>query len=196
MENRKTQRYFLDLTLTIQVDGTITFKTYQKPDNYFLYCTLDSYQSANILKSFVFSTLQRYYHQNTFIIDYNHFTEFLFHNMMERGHINHSLYKIFITQSEKASNSKILHVTRAPPQYISNNTRTKTKRLFVHVPHHSNNPAHKKLTSFANKLKEAINKERDQELEWIIIAYLKATNIGSLCKKHQLKQHINTHGCT
>ena len=184
---------FPDLTLTMQEDGTITYKTFQKPDNFFLYRTPDSCQPANILTSFVFSTLQRYYHQNTFTADYDHFTLFLFHNMMERGHINHSLRKIFTTQSEKARNSKMPHVTRTPPIYISNNTRTKTRRLFVHNPHHPNNPTHKELTSLANTLKEAINKEREEGLDRIIIAYSKATNIGSLCKKHQLEQHINTH---
>ena len=184
---------FLDLTLTIQEDGTITSKTFQKPDNYFLYRTPDSCQPANILTSFVFSTLQRYYHQNTFTTDYDHFTEFLFHNMMERGHINYSLQKIFTTQSEKARNSKMPHVTRASPIYISNNTRTKTRRLFVHAPHHPNNPAHQELTSLANTLKEAINKERDEGLDQIIIAYSKATNIENHRKKHQLEQHIDTH---
>ena len=85
------------------------------------------------------------------------------------------------------------HVARTPPIYISNNTRTKTRRIFVHAPHHPNNPAHHELTSLANTLKEAINKEREEELDRIIIAYSKATNIRSLCKKHQLEQHINTH---
>jgi len=87
------------------------------------------------------------------------------------------------------------HVTRTPPIYISNNTRTKTRRLFVHASHHPNNPAHQELTSLANTLKEAINKERDKGLYRIIIAYSKATNIGDLCKKHQLEQHIDTHHC-
>ena len=85
------------------------------------------------------------------------------------------------------------HVNRAPPLYISNNTRTKTQRLFVHVPYHPNNPTHQELTSLANTLKEAISKERDERLELIISAYSKATNIRSLCKKHQLEQHIDTH---
>ena len=53
---------FLDLTLTIQEDRTITYKTFQKPKNYFLYLTLDSCQPAKILTSFIYSTLQRYYH--------------------------------------------------------------------------------------------------------------------------------------
>ena len=60
---------FLDLTLIIQEDGTITFKTLQKSDNFSLYRTPDSCQPDNILTRFVFSTLQRYYHQNTFTID-------------------------------------------------------------------------------------------------------------------------------
>ena len=131
---------FLDLTLTIQEDGTITYKTCQKPDNYFLYRTPDSCQLANILTSFIYLTLQRYYHQNTFIKDYNQFAEFLFHNMMERRHTNHSLHKIFVTQSEKAQKSKMPYVTRTPQEYISKNNKTETRRLFVHVIHHPQQP--------------------------------------------------------
>ena len=63
------------------------------------------------------------------------------------------------------------YVTRTPQEYISNNNKTETRRIFVHAPHHPNNPAHKELNSIANKLKEAINKERDQELDRIIITY-------------------------
>ena len=93
---------FLDLTITIQEDGTITYKTYQKEDNFFLYRTPNSCQPANILTSFIYSTLQRYYHQNTYTIDYEYFSEFLFHNLLERGHIKHTLRKLFIAQSKKA----------------------------------------------------------------------------------------------
>ena len=107
---------FLDLTLTIQKSRNHHLQTFQKPDNYFLYRTPDSCQPANILTSFIYSTLQRYYHQNTFIKDYNHFTEFLFHNMLKRGHINHSLNEIFVTQSEKAQKSKMPHITRTPQE--------------------------------------------------------------------------------
>ena len=48
---------FFDLTLSIQEDRTITYKTFQKLDNYFPYRTLDFCQPANILTSFVYSTL-------------------------------------------------------------------------------------------------------------------------------------------
>mmetsp|Transcript_32516 Transcript_32516/g.35002 ORF Transcript_32516/g.35002 Transcript_32516/m.35002 type:complete len:107 (+) Transcript_32516:322-642(+) len=106
--------------------------------------------------------------------------------MIERGQINHILRKLFITQSEKAQKSKLPHVSRYPPTYISNNNKTETRRLFVHVPHHPNNLAHNKLKSITNKLKKEINKERekDHELERIITAYSKATNIADFCNKH------------
>ena len=85
------------------------------------------------------------------------------------------------------------YVTREPQTYISNNNRTETRRLFVHAPHHPTNPKHTEMKAIANTLKEGINKELDEKLERIIIAYSKATNIGNLCKKHQLEKHIITH---
>ena len=42
IEHLSNSANFLDLTLTIQEDGTITYKMFQEPDNYFLYHTQDS----------------------------------------------------------------------------------------------------------------------------------------------------------
>ena len=128
---------FLDLTIGIYKDGTITTKTYMKPSNYFLYRTPDSCQPENILRSFVYSSLQRYYHQNTSIANYNYYTDFLFYNMLERGDINYSLRKIFIRKSAKAMKSKIPYVTREPPTYISNNNTPKNNKIYIHLPHHT-----------------------------------------------------------
>lgn len=58
---------FLDLTITIQPNGDITTNTYQKPDNKYLYWTPTSCQSERNLCSFIFGTLQRHYHKNTFL---------------------------------------------------------------------------------------------------------------------------------
>ena len=116
---------FLDLTITIDHNGNITTKTYMKPDNYFLYRTPDSCQPDSILRSFVYGALQRYFHQNSSISDYNYYVNFLFDNLLERGHIKFSLQRIFEKESAKAFKSSIPVVTREPPTYISNNNTQK-----------------------------------------------------------------------
>ena len=182
---------FLDLTITIDHNGNITTKTYMKPDNYFLYRTPDSCQPDSILRSFVYGALQRYFHQNSSISDYNYYANFLFDNLLERGHIKFSLQRIFEKESAKAFKSSIPVVTREPPTYISNNNTPKNNNIYIHLPHHPNNPSHKELQAITNVLKEEIKDEFD--FERVIIAYSKAPNIGDICKKHQLEDYINTH---
>ena len=65
---------FLDLTITLQDDGTITTRTFQKPDNRYLYRTPDSCQPLSTLKAFVYGSLHRYYWQNSLPIDYEYFS--------------------------------------------------------------------------------------------------------------------------
>ena len=52
---------FLDLSITISTSGIITTKTYQKPDNKYLYSTPTSCQPKITLKNFVYGTLHRYF---------------------------------------------------------------------------------------------------------------------------------------
>jgi hypothetical protein len=60
------------------------------------------------------------------------------------------------------------------------------------LPHHPNNPSTQELRTIANNLKEAITSSSNLELDRIIIAYSKAPNIGDLCKRHQMEDHIDT----
>ena len=111
--------------------------------------------------------------------------------MLERGHINYSIRKIFIKESVKAIKSKIPLVTKEPPTYISNNHTLENNNIYIHISHHPNNLIHKELQSLTNILKEEIKEEF--ESNQVIIAYSKAPNIGDICKKHQLEYYIDTH---
>ena len=136
---------FLDLSIIISDNGTITTKTYQKEDNKYLYSTPDSYQPKINLKKFVYGTLHRYFWQNTKLSDYNHFIEFLFDNMIKRGHIEYSLKKIFQKQSRQAQQSNLPIVTRysKTPATVSNDNSTTSpqKDLHIHLPHRPKNPS-------------------------------------------------------
>ena len=112
---------FLDLSITISANGTITTKTYQKEDNKYLYSTPDSCQPKINIKNFVYGTLHCCFWQKSKLSDYNHFTKFLFDNMLNQGHIKYSLKKIFQKQSRKAQQSNLPNITRYPkhqPPYL------------------------------------------------------------------------------
>ena len=179
---------FLDLTITIQDDGTITTKTFQKTMNLYLYRTPDSCQPANILYSFVYGLIHRYYWQNTYEEDFICMIELLFSRMLERGHIHKTLIQVFTNAIKKVETS----VLPNPKPGTTKTQETEDRSLlFIHLPHHPNNPMKHELriltTDLQNELKTA-----GLKLERIIIAFSKAPNIGDICKKHRLEGFIDT----
>lgn len=78
--------------------------------------------------------------------------------MAERGHINHTLKRIFIKESNIRIKSKLPYVTREPLLYISNKNTPRNKNLFIHVPHYPSNPTPNKLRNIMNTLKEESKK--------------------------------------
>ena len=181
---------FLDLTITIETTGRLTTKTFQKTDNKHLYRTPNSCQPQCTLRSFVYSSLHRYFWQNTYMTDYTYFAHLLYDNMLVRGHTDSSLTPIFKKQSIKAQKSAMPIVTRHPKPTPNNDSDAINKDLYIHIPHHPNNPTTDDLRNIANTLKEEISPHFD--FNRVMITYSKAPNIGDICKKHQLEDYIDT----
>jgi hypothetical protein len=106
VEQPATQVDFLDLTVTIQEDGTIATKTFQKMMNLYLYQTPESCQPESIIRSFVYGALHKYYWQNTFECDFITFIELLFIRMTYRGHQRCLLLPIFQKSIKKCHHIK------------------------------------------------------------------------------------------
>jgi len=181
---------FLDLTITIQEDGTIATKTFQKKMNLHLYRTPESCQPESILRSFIYGALHRYYWQNTFEDDFITIVELLFLRMIDRGHQRHRLTPAFTKAMKKVITSQLPNPTLQPP--TNDDDDTPNKDLYIHLPHHPNNPSTSELRTIANNLKEEITKQTNLDVERIMIAYSKAPNIGDMCKRHQMEYYINT----
>jgi hypothetical protein len=187
-EEPATEINFLDLTITIQKDGTIATKTFQKTMNLYLYRTPDSCQPENILYSFVYGLIHRYYWQNTFEGDFLHVVQALLQRMLDRGHIHNKINKIFINAVNKVATSSMPNPrpgTSTKPEEINRNL------LFMHLPHHPNNPTKSDLKELTTELQKQL-KESGLKLERVIIAFSKAPNIGDICKKHRLEGFIDT----
>ena len=92
---------FLDLTLTITPNGTISTKTFQKEDNTYLYRPPTSCQPPSILSSFVYGSLHRYYWQNTNDNDFLQMIDLLKQRLQARGHRHCDLVPIFMNALKK-----------------------------------------------------------------------------------------------
>jgi hypothetical protein len=149
---------FLDLTNTIQEDGTIATKTFQKKMNLHLYRTPEPCQPESILRSFIYGALHQYYWQNTFEDDFITIVKLLFLRMIDHGHQRHRLTPAFTKAVKKVTTSQLPNPTLQPP---TNNDEddTPNKDLYIHLPHHPNNPSTNELRTIANNLKKGGEKK-------------------------------------
>ena len=182
---------FLDLTVTLDENGTVTTKTFQKDVNTYLYRTPNSCEPPTHLKSFIYGAIHRFYWQNTFQKDFLQMIQLLLNRLEDRGHLHRALAPLFTEALEKVVNSKL-----PDPHPGTNNKKQKLKAtsndsLFLHLPYHPNNPTKPELRHIIKDFKNDLDKY-GLPLERIIIAYSKAPNIGDLCKKHRLKGFICT----
>ena len=92
---------FLDLTVTLEPDGTITTSTFIKPMNLHLYIPPKSAHPPGVLKSLIYGNLQRFWTQNTNKEDYISHTSAFFQHLLHRGYDPETLAPIFEAAAEK-----------------------------------------------------------------------------------------------
>ena len=97
---------FLDLTITIDGNGNISTKTYQKPMNLFLYIPPHSAHPPGLMKSLVFGLLNTYFLQNTFSEDFFSMVRHLFNRLINRGHKAEDLRELFLEAVQKIEDKK------------------------------------------------------------------------------------------
>ena len=124
---------FLDLTISYSpTKKQLTFKTFQKPENLYLYITPNSSHPPGILKSLIFGLLRKYKIQNSHESDFRQMTSKLFTRLLSRGHTQESLTPIFHSallriylpddeQKEKATNDLYFKI-QYHPKTISRKT--------------------------------------------------------------------------
>ena len=124
---------FLDLTITYEsIPHRLTFRTYQKKENLYLYITPHSAHPPGILKSLVYGLLRKYKIQNTYIEDFNNMVSKLFSRLLARGHKPTTLARLF---------QHALHSLPGNPNEDSlpnkeNKVTTKGKTLFFKTKYH------------------------------------------------------------
>ena len=116
---------FLDLTISYSsTKKQLTFQTFQKPDNLYLYLTPNSSHPPGVLKSMIFGLLRKYKIQNSHESDFRQMISKLYTRLLSRGHKHETLIPIF--------NSALLRLCLPP-----NEQKEKpTNDLFFKIQYH------------------------------------------------------------
>jgi hypothetical protein len=126
IEELSRQTHFLDLNISI-VNSSISFSTYQKPLNLYLYIPPSSAHPTSCLKGLIKGELQRYWSQNA-TKDFEDLATKFIERLHARGHSLSNLQHILL----QAASS--LDKTQATTQLKKNNDSNST--LFLHWIHH------------------------------------------------------------
>ena len=160
----------------------------QKPVNLYLYWCPFSAQPESNLYGLIYGTLHQYYWHNSRIEDFGKYTELFFHRLLDRAHKGFELAPLFIKAAQAVQKSCIHNPSPGPKSY----SKLNDKLLFVHLPYHTQNPSRKHLSALAHSLLRTFKEEQEDLISQIILVFLRATNIGDLCKRNQLAASVNT----
>ncbi len=168
---------FLDLTVTIEGDGTITTSTFIKPMNLHLYIPPRSAHPPGVLKSLIYGNLQRFWKQNTRQEDYTANTASFFTHLLNRGYDTEMLTPIFEEAARKLD-SPTQHKTK---QRASSNT------TFLHWEYHPKGiPRQAIRAAFTTILSPALAQAGLQADP--TIAYSVPRSLGNCITKTQLRE--------
>ena len=90
----------------------ISFSTFQKQHNLYLYLPPHSAHPPGITRSLVYGLLRKYWTQNTHLTDFHNITKLLFNRLLARGHSPKTLHSLF--HHAAISIDKHTHFNRLP----------------------------------------------------------------------------------
>jgi hypothetical protein len=122
---------FLDLTVSINKQGTIERTTYIKPKNLHLYIPAMSAHPPGCLKGTIFGNLIRYWNQNINISDYKSLVQAFSIHPQARGHSITEIDKTMLEAATHIENKSIEKMNRPNKE-----TLTSTKTLSIHWQYH------------------------------------------------------------
>jgi len=120
---------FLDMTFSLEKNGRITTRTFQKENNPYLYIPPHSAHAPGVIKGTVFGVVRRYYEQNTYQQDYIFFTNLFFKRLLARGWDAMVIKPIFINAMERLQSENPSYNNHLPLSNIRD-------QLFIHITYH------------------------------------------------------------
>jgi len=151
---------FLDLTISLDDNGGLRFKTYQKAFNLYLYIPPSSAHPPGVLKSIIFGNLRRYWQQNTSLQDYVAIARQFAERLEARGHARSTIDELFMEAAKAFTN-------KAP-------TRPKTAEspLYLHWEWHPRGLTRQLLRQAYNE-----HLQGHDGFDRLIIAYARPQNL-------------------
>ena len=139
--NRTMSVDFLDLTITINKNGKIQTKLYEKAMNLYLYLPPSTSHPTSIIKGFIYGLILRIYRLTSEVVHIKNDLKKLYKRLVARGYKYDFLTPIF----EKAFMK--IHSTIVP-----NNTNTDIQRpVMLHLQYHPNDPPSKTIQKLFDK---------------------------------------------
>ena len=127
---------FLDLTISLEKDGTITTQTYVKPMNLHLYIPPRSAHPIGVLKSLIHGSLHRYKLQNSRHSDFTAACTALYGHLLNRGYTPPVLDPIFQQAAATLDRKANQLAPEGEPLWDEDLTPTPSRRLFIHWDYH------------------------------------------------------------
>lgn len=193
------QADLLDLNISINSDNALSFKTFKKKYNLYLYVPSHSAHPPGFLGSLIFNTLSTYWDQNTKTSDYQHFASLFFHRLKQRGYDKDALDDCFRAAAMNIDKLVAAYGRTICPKANNDPDTIGTKTFFQHKHHPRDINKAIIQTEFKERFKSVITSSDDVKtkalnVERLAIAYSRPKNLRDiLCptslytRKHSIK---------
>ena len=178
---------FLDLTITLEADRTITTKTYVKEMNLHLYIPPHSAHPKGVLKSLIFGTLQRYWVQNTKMADFTQAVADFYGHLLNREYAAEQLTPLF-QEAALAIAKKAKRAARTGEERWDLPTSDPSSRLFIHWTYHPRDISRRTIRQAFETILEPVLKDSGLNFQQLTIAYSTPRNLGQVLTKTQLEE--------
>ena len=157
---------FLDLTITIR-EGRCVTRTYQKPDNPYLYIPPHSAHPSGMIHGIIYGLLRTYHRQNSDYSDFVHFSQLLFQRHLLQGWDSAFLKKVFFSALQKITTKR--NIPNAAPVAAITSDDNK-KQAFFHMEFHPGDIPRRDVRKIYTDTCEEIFKDR-LDIEKFTITY-------------------------
>ena len=195
---------FLDLTIMIDSEGHITTKTYQKPENLFLYISPHSAHPPGLVKSLVFGILSTYHFQNSLHSDFLLMVRHFFNRLVNRGHNKETLRVLFL-EAIQIIEDRCNHTTIDSKKLNDTSELALTdNRIFFHLPFHPRDISRKKIRDIyestcendeKTNFKHTVNKRScaPMQIHKLTVAYHRPKNLRDVLCPSALSESESCH---
>jgi hypothetical protein len=181
VETPQREVNFLDLTIRLEPNGTVTTRTYVKPMNLHLYIPPSSAHSPGVLKSLVYGTLQRYWAQNSNKSNFVASTRAFYGHLHNRGYSHEQLNPVFFSAATSID-ARSRNVTSSRP------TQPSDRRLFLHWEFHPRDISRRAIRDAYNQTLEPIISTAPLHIRQLTVAYHNPKSLRSCLSKTQLTE--------